>query len=136
MVADGAYGAASWRDSVENRLGALDGGLRHTSREVIDLRDEMKAIDAKLDRWAERVSQDMALQSGALRADLKSELAAARAAADARAEAPKPAAVAVDWKVVALVAALVAGGLVGIGIAVGKAWSDETAVGVVTGMTP
>jgi hypothetical protein len=137
MLADGGFAQErGWRDSVENRLGALDGGLRHTSREVGDLRDEVRAFADKLDRMGERMSQDMALQNGALRADLKGELAATRAAAEARAESAAAAPVAVDWKVVALAAALCAGGLVGIGIAVGKAWDADDTRAAVAGMTP
>lgn len=117
----------TWRDTVEHRLGSAHTGLTQNGRELEELRTDFRALSGKLDLVTTTISET----KQALSDQLSAGLAGLRTdVLTARAQAPAPSA-SVDWKIVALTGALVAGGLVGVGIAVGKAWETDDTRGMV-----
>lgn len=125
----------TWRDSVERRIGQLGAGLeaaRHTDdRHHGELRD----LKASIETLRTDLSTQIATSVGGLRADLMALRAPVPATATPPA-APAPAASTIDWRLVALIAALCAGGLVGIGIAVGRAWQIDDTKAIVRTIAP
>lgn len=113
----------TWRDSVENRLGALTSGQRSHETGLTELRHDVDAQAAKIDSLGVTLTNRIDAAFGGLRADSKSdigdlgkemrkELHELQAALTSKGGAGP---LNIDWKILFVVGVILAGGLYGAG---------------------
>jgi hypothetical protein len=105
-------GPANWRDSVENRLGALASGVHAQEKFATHLRHDIDVQAAKVDTLGVHLTTKIETTFGALRTDWKRDLQDALAAQQANDTRRGGA---VDWKILFVIGVVLAGGLFGAG---------------------
>jgi hypothetical protein len=124
------HDAGTWRDSVERRMGSLEAGLQSARQTDDRLHTELRDLKSSIEHLRADLSAQISSSIGGLRADVLALRTSPPQSAPAPDQSP------LDWKLVATVAALLAGGLVGVGISVGRAWQVDDTKALVRTLAP